>query len=200
MARSYDGPSLKQGKVQKSEMDGAEAKAKDTAGDPPKMADAGKVGEMGKDSGPSKEGSDANPAMFGVMAPKHLGERKLMQDRHMDDMQSMHDKHHADHKDLMKREGMDAEKGGEERLMMHARHSHERSSMMGHHGMEHASMAHRHAAEMRGGGNMAPEETDGEPKLGKPESSDKSGTKEVGGGKGPKLGASEDKGKGGTEP
>lgn len=197
--RSYDGPSLKGGKVQKNEMGDAESKAKSTAGDPPKMSDAGKVGEMGKDPGPSKEGADANPAMFGDMAPKHLTERKAMQDRHSSEMGSMHDKHHTEHKDMMKREGMDAEKGAEARLMMHARHQHERSTMMGHHGMEHAEMAHRHAAEMRGGGNMAPEKTDGEPKLGKAESSDKSGTKEVGGGKGPKLGKSEDKGEGGTE-
>lgn len=200
MARTYDGPSVKQGKVVKNETSAAEGDAKKTAGDPPGMADKEKVGEMGKDSGPSKAGADANPAMFGDMAPKHLTERKQMQDRHLKEMGSMHDAHHTEHRDMMKRDGMDGEKGAEARLEMHARHHQARHTMMGNHALEHASMAHRHAMEMRGGGGHEEAKSDGGPKLGKPEKSgDATTPKEVGGGDGPKLGKPEDKGEGGAE-
>lgn len=199
MARTYDGPSLKQGKVEKPVRE-AEGKAKATAGDPPDMADAGKVGKKGEDSGPSKAGADNNRAMFGELAPKHLTERKMLQDRHHSEMGSLHDRHHTEHRDLMKRDGMDGEKGAEGRLIMHATHDHERSTMMAHHAHAHAEMSHRHAMEMRGSGNMDEPPSHSGDKLGKPQKSGDSTTpKAVSTEDSPKLGKPKDEGKGGAE-
>lgn len=197
MARSYDGPSLKQGKVEKP-VKAAASDAKDTAGDPPSPSSvegAKKDTDSGSDPGPSKAGADNNKAMFGEMAPKHLTERRGMQDRHLKEMTSMHDTHHTEHRDMMKAEG-DGEKGGEMRLAMHMRHHQARHTMMGNHAMEHADMAHRHAAEMRGGGNPGEAKGGDAPKLGKEQNSgSEDKKKEVSTKDSPKLGKPKDEGR-----
>lgn len=208
MARTYDGPTVKKGKVIQKDESEAEGEAKKTAGSPPDpstMEEAKKDTGSTPDSGPSKEGADNNKAMFGEMAPRHLTERKSMQDRHHDEMGAMHDRHHAEHRDMMKRHDGDGRKPDEhamERLQMHSRHHADRHTMQGSHAHEHADMAHRHAEEMRGAGNMSEPPSHSGEKLGKPESAgDKATLKEVGkGGEGPKLGKPEDKGEGGSEP
>lgn len=92
---------------------GAEGKVEATAGSPPQMKDAPKVGKMGEDPGPSG-GKDAT---WGVVASRHAANITGMLKRHGEEAASMHERHSKEMKDMHKSHMKEAEEhfmGGHE--------------------------------------------------------------------------------------